>query len=141
MNNDKKTHLTTDELWDCIDSQIIPSAMEKHMSSCSECNELLTELQSIHSDLKELSYDDPSMAFSRRVVEEWESSKVRFPWFIAAVTTVFALLFGMSIYLSVKAELEYSTEVVQLSSFVIIVCLYRLYGLVGDKRRKMEFPS
>ncbi len=133
MKYSSKEHLTNDQLWYCIDNNSIPSEHEEHLASCRECSMLLSEMQSIHQELKELTVIEPSPEFSMQVVTKWERSMIRFPWFTSMLISFFVILFLASMYLAIQSKWQYSATSIQAFYFIIIICGYRLFDMVTRK--------
>ena len=131
-----KLHLTTEEIWEYIDSPSLPGDRQKHLEECIACQGLLHEIKTIDIELKSLTHQQPSMAFSRKVVNRWKSSKVSFPVFTAVATGIFILLAVLSVVLSLQIELTNIKLFLQWFSLFVIVTAFWLWDTYSNNRTK-----
>lgn len=131
-------HFTYDEVWEYIDTQSLPPERKNHLADCIECQALIADVKTIDLELKDLAYSQPSMSFSRRVVDRWESSKLNYPVFIAAAIGVFIILLGLSVMLSLQMEATRFTSLIQWSILITIVSFYWLWDSYRTKNMNLR---
>ena len=127
-------HFTDNEVWEYIDTQLISSELKDHLAGCIECQQLIADIQTIDQEVKEFTDNQPSMSFSRHVVDRWTSSTVNFPFFIAAAIGVFMILLVLSVQLSLQIEPTQYTSVIQWSTLITIVSVCWLWDAYRTKK-------
>jgi hypothetical protein len=131
---DKLSHLTDEQLWEQIDNPSLTKFAD-HLRACKHCTDKLEEMALLDHLILEEMEDQPSFAFTNNVVRVWENSLVRFSWFAYVLAVCFFILFGLSFYLSIQANVTFGLEVTRAFLFLVIICSFLILELYPVKKK------